>query len=83
MPYIKQDRRQAFNLESAIPETPGELNYVFTMILKEYIERHGKSYKILNDVLGALEGTKLEFYRRVVVTYEDLKMYENGDVYES
>jgi len=31
--------------------------------------------------MGALEGAKLEFYRRVVVPYEEKKMKENGDVY--
>ena len=36
----------------------------------------------LDDVLGALEGAKLEFVRRVVVPYEERKMKENGDVYE-
>jgi hypothetical protein len=39
------------------------------------------NYQRLNDALGALEGAKLEFYRRVVVPYEDWKMTENGDVY--
>jgi len=32
------------------------------------------------DVLGALECAKLEFYRRLVAVYEDVKIRENGDV---
>lgn len=34
------------------------------------------------QVLRALKDAKLEFYRRVVAPYEDLKIKENGDVYE-
>ncbi len=32
--------------------------------------------------MGALEGSKLEFYRRIAAPYENKKMKENGDVYE-
>jgi hypothetical protein len=39
------------------------------------------SYQSINDVLGALEGAKLEFYRRIAAPYEDTKIQENGDVY--
>lgn len=81
MPYIKADRKLAFHTAGPVPETPGELNYLITMLLKDYVERHDISYKVLNDVLGALTGAQLEFYRRVVTPYEEQKMYENGDVY--
>jgi hypothetical protein len=33
-----------------------------------------------NDAIGALEGAKLELYRRYVSAYEDDKIKENGDV---
>ena len=39
------------------------------------------SYSLINEVTGALENAKLEFYRRVVVPYEDMKIKINGDVY--
>ena len=58
------------------------MNYAFTLLAIEYIERHGRCYASINDVMGALEGAKLEFYRRVVAPYEDLKIIMNGDVYE-
>jgi len=45
------------------------------------MERHDKKYQTFNDILGALEGAKLEVYRRVVGPYENGKMSENGDVY--
>jgi hypothetical protein len=35
----------------------------------------------MNDIIGALEACKLEFYRRLVSHYEDIKIRSNGDVY--
>ena len=85
MPYIKQERRDAMRntLEPKpdVPQNAGELNYVFTSILLGYIERKGLCYQTINDIIGALEGAKLEFYRRAVAPYEDTKIKENGDAY--
>ena len=63
------------------PLEPGQLNYAITCVLKDYIESNGLSYDTINDIVGALEGAKLEFYRRVAAPYEDKKIIENGDVY--
>lgn len=79
MPYIKdEDKTRAINSGAS---TAGELNFLLTLTLKEYLSDYGTSYQTINNILGALEGTKLEFYRRVAVPYEDQKMKENGDVY--
>jgi hypothetical protein len=59
----------------------GELNYAITCLVRGYLRQNGLRYQQINDVVGALEGAKLEFYRRVVVPYEDRKMLANGDVY--
>lgn len=82
MPYIKQAARDWIDLQ--IPpglsfDGPGELNYAFTGILKEYLglDPH---YAKFNEVIGVLECCKLEIYRRMVAPYEDLKIQENGDV---
>jgi hypothetical protein len=81
MPYIKQANRNA--LDSGVQaDNAGELNYIFTLYALEYIQRKGKNYQHINDVLGALEGAKLEFYRRLAAPYEDKKIAENGDVYD-
>lgn len=61
--------------------SPGELNYLFTIIAKSYFKAHG-NYQGINDILGAFEGAKAEFYRRVAVPYEDKKIADNGDVYD-
>jgi hypothetical protein len=82
MPYIKQDARYELDDDTArMPETPGELNFVITSIINGYRNTQGLSYQTINDIVGALEGAKMEFYRRVAAPYEDTKMAENGDVY--
>ena len=83
MPYIEAKRRADLSGDYRdAPANAGELNYVITTLLLEYAIRDGQTrYALLNDCLGALEGAKLEFYRRVVVPYETKKIAENGDVY--
>lgn len=84
VPYIKQERRDDLNAAGDAPQarTSGELNYLITLAITDYVDFHGLIYDTLNDVLGALEGAKLEFVRRVVVPYEMVKRIENGDVYD-
>lgn len=86
MPYITKERRRALFSDSCVDydntvRTAGELNYFLTEQIKDYIKTKGLSYQTINDIVGALEGCKLEFYRRVVVPYENKKKKENGDVY--
>ena len=82
MPYIKQGRRRELDKGDAFEcKTPGELNYIFTCVVDDYVRNVGLSYQAINDVLASLEGAKLEFYRRVVVPYENVKLATNGDVY--
>jgi hypothetical protein len=80
MPYIRKLDRQSIAVGRQ-ETNPGELNYSITQLLIRYIENNGLSYQSINDVLGALEGSKQEFYRRVAAPYEDKKIKENGDVY--
>jgi hypothetical protein len=83
MPYIKQERREEILLSNdgeKEAKNPGELNYIFTLICNEYFKAN-PCYQTINDIIGALEGAKLEFYRRVAAPYEDKKIKENGDVY--
>ena len=90
MPYIEQERRKELDLDPWDARTPGELNYVITIIVSRYIycklHCYGKqtdklNYALLNEVVGVLESTKLEFYRRMVMPYETEKEKINGDVY--
>lgn len=82
MPYISEARRQELH-PFAVPDLdlPGELNYVLSVIVNNYIEDHGLSYGTINEVIGVLECAKLELYRRIAAPYEDKKREENGEVY--
>lgn len=83
MPYITKEKKHEFLVnEDSRPTNAGELNYFLTMICMEYIQNNGMNYQKLNDVIGALEGCKLEFYRRTVTPYENSKISINGDVYD-
>ena len=79
MPYIPLNDRANIDL-GAEPVTAGELNYALTQVIRRYLRR-GAGYQRYNDCIGALEGAKLELYRRVVAPYEDRKRDENGEVY--
>lgn len=54
---------------------------MLTGACQDYFRNNGGNYQAINDVIGALEGCKLEFYRRLVSEYEDGKAATNGDVY--
>lgn len=82
MPYINKHARLMIQTLHKNPGTSGELNFQLTETILAYINEKGLDYQIINDILGALEGCKLEFVRRVVNKYEDEKIKENGDLYE-
>lgn len=82
MPYIDEKRKAELKSLGAFDaRSSGELNYLVTELIKEYITIRGLRYATINDVVGALEGAKMEFYRRIAAPYEDLKIQQNGDVY--
>jgi hypothetical protein len=87
MPYIKKEDREKFDsweLSASgmgeLCENAGELNYVITRVCFGYIKKHGMRYQTFNDIMGVLKGVTLEFYRRLIGYYEDIKIFENGDV---
>lgn len=92
MPYIKKEDRSKFLVDSKGGfiellsevgfkcDNAGELNYAFTLIAQEYLNKKGLKYQNINDIIGALEGCKLELYRRFAAPYEDEKIQQNGDV---
>lgn len=84
MPYITKERKMRLNesvsrLNERI-ESPGELNYVFFTLAFGYLKKFGMRYAILNEIMGVFSSCASEFYRRVVIPYEDDKRRENGDV---
>lgn len=79
MPYIPMEQRN--EVGSTGPLNAGQLNYCITRLLRRYLEQGGESYQTYNDMMGALEGAKLELYRRRVAGYEDGKLAAHGDVW--
>jgi hypothetical protein len=87
VPYIKPEMRPPLDrvleplihelITSPDNEVDGMLNYSITRILHDV---YSPSYYNYNRALGLLEAIKLEFYRRSVAAYEDLKAQLNGDV---
>ena len=89
MPYVNQSIRYEFRpylgpLETFISERglmPGELNYLISCLVDDYLRAEGLTYSTLNDVIGVLECAKQEAYRRVAAPYEDEKRAKHGEVY--
>lgn len=86
MPYIKQKLRE--DVEPYIQDVfqyvdeVGDLNYVITQLCQLHLNCNtAANYQGYNEVVGVLECAKQEFYRRAVVSYENIKIKENGDVY--
>lgn len=80
MPYLTNESKKVVN-QTETARTAGELNYRITMLLIDYLITNRESYQTYNDMMGALEGAKLELYRRKIVPYEESKISDNGDVY--
>lgn len=94
MPYIKQEKRDVLDpaiegiidalrglqLDDPEDNTEANINYIVSSLLdKMYIS----SYKEVNNAMGMLITTALEYYRRVAGPYEDQKRHDEGDVYKS
>ena len=83
MPYTEQQRRiNSYRLEDLVSDetTKGDLNFLLSSLVGEYVIEKGLGYDSINDVMGALVGCLLEFYRRIAVPYEKNKIEINGDV---
>jgi len=70
MLYIKPERRQTLD-QHADAMNPGELNYLLAQVCRGYLYQAGSNYSTMNDIVGALECAKAEFYRLVVAPFED------------
>jgi broad-specificity NMP kinase len=81
MPYIVRQLRELIDSGKENPVDPGPLNYKITKVIKQYLDDNGLNYSTINDIIGVLECSKLEMYRRLAAGYEDKKIKENGDVY--
>jgi hypothetical protein len=92
MPYIADTRREDIHNEllddengglNWTPQNAGDLNFLVTCFIDNYIIERGVRYANLNEMIGALECCKLELYRMIAAPYEDAKAAENGGVYQA
>lgn len=88
MPYIPEEQRDELGgITGAMfvcpPQNAGEIQYLIARLIDYYLDGRegGARYQHMNDVMGALAGAQMEFYRCVVAPYEDEKIKENGGVY--
>ena len=86
MPYIAPEQRPAIDdavaaLVAAIGHEgyEGRLNYALTTLCLGVMPE--LRYRELNALVGVLECTKQELYRRLAAPYEDAQAERNGDVY--
>lgn len=80
MPYLEAGIRASLE-DGRKAMAPGELNYLISTELDQYITRKGLSYTHINEVMGVLSAVAHEFYRRVAVPYEQGKLIDNGEVF--
>jgi hypothetical protein len=80
IPYINKEDRLALERNDKQEVSSGELNYSITILVLRYLKNHGERYQTYNDIMGALEGAKLEIYRRRIGVYEDSCIKKNGDL---
>lgn len=87
MPYIPNVQRNEIYTDLCeegigfTPENAGELNYLVSEFINNFLCRKGVSYANVNEMIGALECCKLELYRVIAAPYEDEKADKNGEVY--
>lgn len=92
MPYLPKARKKLIhnqNYETSrkliidldVPNCGGDLNYLFTIILVDYLKKKGLNYNNASDITKALDNCKHEFYHRILAKYELVAIERNGDVY--
>ena len=68
----------------SLDDREGLCNYAISRIVAESLKPHnGWRYKNLNRAHGTFLSAAAEFYRRVVVPYENIAQQKNGDIYET
>lgn len=82
MPYISPERRIVLDENKNSPQNAGELNYVLTRQILQYIINKGECYQSYNDVIGVLGCIDNEIKFRSLNLYEVTKRLSNGDLDE-
>jgi hypothetical protein len=87
MPYIPQEDRLELDVaidqllaklrQAPLEKLDGRLNYVISRLLNGL---YPPGYFHYNRAVGVISSVLLEFYRRRVAPYEDVKIKEHGDI---
>lgn len=85
MPYIEEKDRVSFDIyiDKTVQhiQNEGDLNYCIYSLMKKWLEKQKPiNYSKLSSCIAAFECAKLEFYRKVISKYEDLKCKKNGEI---
>lgn len=83
MPYIDEKSRKKLTIGHKGAKNASELNYLITKLIISYVKNKPLTYQVINDVKGACQGALAEFDRRVTNIYEEEKILQNGDIYDS
>jgi len=84
MPYIKDvDKKEmtdAINDLFMFIGSKGDLNYAICELVGKVILETGISYTNMSEKIDAVHDAETELRRRLLDAYEDIKIFENGDV---
>lgn len=87
MPYIEQAIKDT--IEIPYVRDDGQLTYVIDKMAEELLavkcdyDWEKLSYAMIAQVVGDMACAQYEFQRRILALYEDRKLIENGDCFES
>ena len=77
MPYIPQKRRDIIDRDLTDqgttwkPSNAGDLNYLVSAFIDNYLVEKGVRYAHINEMIGALECCKIELYRKIGIAVID------------
>jgi hypothetical protein len=82
MPYIKPENRKSMNeivdlMAKKQVKADGDLNYILYKFCKDHVKPSYNNYK---NFCGELTECAMEIRRRILASYENGKIQENGDV---
>ncbi len=85
MPYIpdkeKHEMSDCIERLQAFIDTKGDLNYAICELVGRLILDSDKiSYSQMSEWIDGVHDAEAELRRRVLDPYEDIKIFENGDV---
>lgn len=76
---VKPTRESIAIAMGNLAENGGQLNYMISLAISEYLKHKGLNYATCQEIIGMLGIAKSEFIENVIIPYERLKSAENGN----